>query len=163
MKSFLVCLLAFASLFGNAAQADTAVKVQVVNFTAEWCSACRIFDPRLREALVELNDPSIQWIPFDMTITRTGTAQQRKSFWDNLQTAMSSRGIGPLYKGFNGFPNTGYAVIIAADTKEPLVCVMGAIPVDRLKTQLLAAKQRVENRPQFQRVPEGADCPPSYN
>lgn len=163
MKALILTLLAWLSFGTGLAQAaPSTAKVKVVNFTATWCPSCRIFDPRLEKALKELNDPEIAHIPIDLTVTRTGTMDDRVMFWGNLLQNMTNMGIGDLHEGFMGFPNTGYAVIIAADTQEPLFCTMGPVDVQYLKDSLKAAKTRVEFRPPNERVPEGADCPPSY-
>lgn len=161
MKQFFLVLLALAGTTFAQAEADGA-KVQVINFTADWCPNCRVFDPRLHQAIAELNDPAIESYSFDLTITRTGSQQQKTMFWANLLPDMRSIGLGSLHKGFAAYPYTGYAVVVAADTKEPLVCFMGPMSVEMLKQQLKASRSRVANRPQGKRVPEGADCPPSY-
>ena len=161
MRHIFLILLTFAGVsFFNAEAQNTGI--QVVNFTADWCPSCRVFDPRLHSALEELNDPGIESFSFDLTITRTGSQQQKTMFWANLLPQMSSLGLGKLHKGFSSYPYTGYAVVIAADTKEPLVCLMGPVSVEAIKQQLKAARSRAANRPRGQRVPEGADCPPSY-
>ena len=154
---FVTCLVAPAM-----AQGYQAPLVRVVNFTADWCPNCRIFDPRLEQALEQLHDQGFEAVKVDLTITRTGSQDERLAFWQRLPANMNAAGIGPLHKGFQAFPYTGYAVVVAADTLEPLVCFMGPVSVDYLKQQLTAAKVRVENLPRGQRVPEGADCPPSF-
>tara|TARA_Y100000052_G_scaffold22253_2_gene22915 strand:- start:13517 stop:14017 length:501 start_codon:yes stop_codon:yes gene_type:complete len=154
-------LLASLSLFAQA-QSATTPKIQIVNFTADWCPACKVFDPRLTEALEQMADPGIEWLSVDLTITKTGSREQKNQFWMDFVNDMIAADLLLVHKGWNGFPNTGYAVVLAADTKEPLVCFMGAPPVDSLKLQLKEALSRVANRPPGHRVPEGADCPPSF-
>lgn len=163
MKTCCISILfGVLALFGLSAQSQPDVKVRVVNFTADWCPSCRIFDPRLHKALDELNDPSFEQISIDLTVTKTGSMDQRTKFWDGLPGYLETRHIGRLHSGFMGFRNTGYAVVIAADTQEPLFCTMGPIAVEDLKFGLLEAKRRVVERKPHDRVPEGADCPPSY-
>lgn len=162
MKTCISLLFALLVFCGVSAKSETSVKVRVVNFTADWCPSCRIFDPRLHQALDDLNDPAFEQISIDLTVTKTGSMEQRSKFWDGLYGYLESRQIDKLHAGFMGFRNTGYAVVIAADTQEPLFCTMGPIAVDDLKFGLLEAKRRVLERKPYDRVPEGADCPSSY-
>ena len=157
-----VFLVVFAFFSLSVTAHAQPVKVKIVNFTADWCPNCRVFDPRLEQALHQLNDPSITRVSVDMTITRTGTTQERSLFWANLYKNMEVRGIGKLHQGYMKFANTGFAVVIAADSQEPLFCTMGYPAVNDLVASLKEAKRRVDTRAPFKRVPEGVDCPPSF-
>lgn len=161
IRTFVLALCSLFAVFG--AQADAApVKVQVINFTAEWCPVCKVFDPNLEQALHELQSSSFEWRTVDMTLTKTGTRDQKNRLWIDFFNNMKAADLMVVHKGYNGYPYTGYAVVIAADTKEPLVCMAGAMSRQDIKNQLTAALTRVSTRPAGKRVPQGADCPQSF-
>lgn len=160
-----ITMIALLAVFGMSATAQTSQpspKLQIVNFTADWCPSCKVFDPRLTQALNEMSNPEIEWLTVDLTVTKTGNREQKNRFWMDFVNDMIAADLLNVHKGWNGFPNTGYAVVLAADSKEPLVCFMGAPTVNALKLQLNEALRRVKSRRQGDRVPEGADCPSSF-
>lgn len=161
MKRIAFAFFSLIASLGLPAMAGQA-KVQLINFTADWCPVCRVFDPNLEQALEELHSPAFEWRTIDMTLTKTGTRDQKNRLWIDFFNNMRAADLMVVHTGYNGYPYTGYAVVLAADTKEPLVCMAGSVSVEDIKRQLQAALQRVENRPAGQRVPEGADCPPSF-
>ena len=161
MKKIVALLLSLFAVSLVSASA-TPAKVQIVNFTADWCPVCKVFDPNLERALHELNSPDFEWRSVDMTLTKTGTRDQKNRLWIDFFNNMRAADLMVIHTGYNGYPYTGYAVVIAADTKEPLVCMAGSISSADIKSQLKAALDRVNSRPAGKRVPEGADCPPSF-
>lgn len=85
--------------------------VYVVMFSADWCAPCRIVEPRLNEALLNLRDPGIEYV--NINISRGNGDVNAHTVFD--------RGIVSQYNTWLGV--TGFAAIIDADTKRTLGCV----------------------------------------
>lgn len=85
--------------------------VYVVMFRADWCAPCKIVEPRLNQALINLRDPGIEYINID--ISRGNGDLNAHTVFD--------RGIVSQYNSWMGV--TGFAAIIDGDTKQTLGCV----------------------------------------
>ena len=78
-----------------------------------------------------------------------------------------------MFEDYALYGYTGMAVVVAADSQEPLFCLAHqrvnefgqSVPytVADMVEQFEWAKSRVLSYPAGQRVPEGADCPPPYS
>lgn len=161
MKLIKLLILCAFSAFWLPASASEA-KIQVINFTAEWCPVCRVFDPNLHTAIDSMGDREVEWLSIDLTVTRTGSQDEKSRFWIDFFNEMRAADLMVVHSGYNGYPYTGYAVVLASDTKEVLVCMAGAQSSEQIGAQLKAAIIRVKNLSPGKRVPEGPDCPPSF-
>lgn len=159
----LLLLLAtcLALVTGPAAQAQA--KLRIVSFTADWCSICQVMDPRMETALRYLSDPSIIYDPVDLSLSRSAHDPDRIFFRANFYRSLEERGIAAIYNGYQGYPYTGYSVILAADTFEPLACIVGARSTEQVISLLQTARNTVERKPAWQRSSPNDNCPSSFN
>ena len=85
--------------------------VYVVMFRADWCAPCKIVEPRLSQALQNLQDPRIEYVNIDISGGQG----------DYNAHAVFDRGIVKQYNMWMGV--TGFAAVIDGDTKQTLGCV----------------------------------------
>ncbi|WP_293613217.1 thioredoxin family protein [Ponticaulis sp.] len=161
MKSGILLLLAVFGLVTLPASAASR-GIQIVSFTADWCPTCRVFDPALEDAVEHLSDRQIEWITVDLTDSRGASRERSFQMWADFRNDMQMRGMGQIYNAYNMHPYTGYAVVLAADTKEPLVCLMGLRDPRLIQQRLITSLNRVNAAPPGQRPVYGTDCPDSY-
>lgn len=155
-----LCLI--VTVVATPAASAAGPKIQVVNFTADWCPVCRIFDPRLESAIETFDRRDVEVVRIDLTVTKTGTREQKDRFWAGFYNDMRSSGMMVIHKGYNGYPYTGYAAVIAADTKEPIVCFKGTVSASLIRRELEAAIERVVTTPPGQRRTAYSNCPDSF-
>lgn len=103
-----VLTLGFGSV-GNTMQPTP--DLYVVMFRADWCAPCKVVEPRLNQALMDLRDPGIEYVNID--ISRGNGDLNAHTVFD--------RGIVAQYNSWMGV--TGFAAIIDGDTKRTLGCV----------------------------------------
>ncbi len=87
-------------------------EIYVVMFRADWCGPCKIVEPNLNQALLNLRDPSIELVTIDITNSFLSERSAHTAF---------DRNIVRQYNQWMGV--TGFAAIIDADTKNTLGCV----------------------------------------
>ncbi|MCA8901435.1 MAG: hypothetical protein KDA53_09310 [Hyphomonas sp.] len=151
----LACLLAAALFAGGTALGEPLVKV--VNFTAAWCPNCRVLDPRLDLATGRYEAEEVGLVPLDMTDLR-GKGEDRK--WQRvkeLQVQAEAHQVRYLWDWYGG--HTGLAVLVAADTGEPLSCVTRRDSVDDIAARLQEALVLTRHGPAGKRRPDGPPCP----
>ena len=85
--------------------------VYVVMFSADWCAPCRIVEPRLNQALLNLRDPGIEYV--NINISRGNGDLNAHTVFD--------KGLVKQYNTWLGV--TGFAAIVDGDTKRTLGCV----------------------------------------
>ena len=161
MRLAMLLFLFIAGAVGRPALADTP-GLQIVNFTAEWCPTCRVFDPALHTVLDEMNNPSIELLAIDLTHSRGGTRQQKDKMWGDFLQRMRDEGMPQIYYAYNQFPYTGYSVVVAADTKEPVVCMRGALRPLMIESVLLAARRQVATQSAGNRLLREHNCPAPF-
>ncbi len=151
--SAIVCLPAFA-------WAQPTLKI--INFTADWCPNCQILNPRIDKAIETLPDGTVQRIDLDMT-----KAGRRSNFVDTQEAVAQAKAtsiehnVRYLWDWYGGI--TGLAVIVAADTGEPISCIMRPMSQKDIQGRIRLASKLVEGAPEGQRKPQGPDCPPPTN
>ncbi|MDJ0921452.1 MAG: thioredoxin family protein [Henriciella sp.] len=155
MRHFFIGLVFL--LFGTAsAQADPVLRI--INFTADWCSNCQILNPRIDDAMSEYPEGTIELVNLDVTDAGRKADELRKAaaFADAIRLADANK-AGYLWDWYGGI--TGIAVIVAADTGEPISCVMRPLKRKDISARLKLAKILAERAPAGQRKPDGPDCP----
>lgn len=78
-------------------------------FTAEWCAACKVLDPKLRAARTSLDEEAVRFVILDQTnadARREATASAREG------------GFADVYAAHEG--KTGFVLLLDADSKEIL-------------------------------------------
>lgn len=123
-----------AALLGSVltTQVAQAQEVLVVNLTADWCSSCKVFDPRLEEATSRIQDSSIERIELDFTNeTAIGEAYEKVN-------GTLAAGVFADYAGL-----TGMAVLVAADSGEQIECLNKSMTVDVIEHQIKSASRLV--------------------
>lgn len=85
--------------------------VYVVMFSADWCAPCRVVEPRLNQALINLNDSAIEYV--NINISRGNGDLNAHTVFD--------KGLVKQYNTWLGV--TGFAAIVDGDTKRTLGCV----------------------------------------
>lgn len=153
-------LVLLGCLNGLAAQAQP--KIKVINFTAEWCGVCKVMDPRIDAALAILNDPDIAHYPVDLSPSTSRQDSDRIFFWAKFRPSLQARGIGAVHDGYMGYPYTGYSIILAADTHEPLACIMAPMSTDEVIGVFRQSLARYDQYPAYRRASSGTNCPSSF-
>ncbi len=168
MRFAFLALSAFLSAWSIPASASTS-QVKLVFVEAEWCGFCGLMEPKVEQALEDLGDPAIEYQSVDLTRVRGGTDIERSNFFfHELRDNMTSQGLGDFYPKLKAFgANTGYVLLLASDTHEPLFCGDHRVTVDELKAELKTAKSRVAGRPPNQRLTrseaQGSFCLYAYH
>ncbi|MEM9706140.1 MAG: thioredoxin domain-containing protein [Pseudomonadota bacterium] len=73
-------------------------------FTSEWCSACKVLEPRLKEARSRLGDTPVRFVEFDFTFGERP---------EHTEIA-AKHGLSDLYGRYKGA--TGFTVLVDAKT-----------------------------------------------
>lgn len=102
----------FASFFAAPTIAQQRPDIYVVMFRADWCGPCKIVEPNLNQALMNLRDPGIKIVTIDITSPLLSERSAHAAFDHNIVRQ---------YNQWMGV--TGFAAIIDADTKNTLGCV----------------------------------------
>ncbi|WP_409434044.1 thioredoxin domain-containing protein [Litorimonas sp. RW-G-Af-16] len=111
LKTFISAAALTLGLSASANAYQPTPDVYVVFFEADWCGPCKIVEPRLTEALQNLRDPMIEFVPIDISGGKG----------DLNAHAVFDRGIVQQYNMWMGV--TGFAAIIDGDTKRTMGCV----------------------------------------
>ncbi len=142
------------------AQAEPTLKI--INFTAEWCPNCQVLNPRMDEAIEAFEPGMVERIDLDMTNnSRSSNLADKANAIKAAQDTAMAHDVYYLWDWYAGV--TGIAVIVAADTGEPISCMLRTLSVDEIEGRLNLAKKLVENAPPAARKPQGPDCPPPTN
>lgn len=132
-----------------AGEARKAPVLKIVNFTAEWCPNCRIFDPNLHAALERFDDGSVELVTIDITDAAA---------WDASTERAIEANIIPIYNGYVGI--TGLAVMVAADTGERIECLNRTLDTDGIAMMIDRSRTRVGETAPGSRAVRSVMCPP---
>lgn len=155
MRAVLTAILVW---LGATSPAAAEPVVKVINFTADWCPNCQILNPRLDEAIEAFEAGSIERVDLDVTrIRRNSTPVERAEVQTEILLLANEHKATHLLDWYGGI--TGIAVVIAADTGEPITCFMRPMTTKQIQGQLKLAKILAEKGTPHNRKPEGADCP----
>ena len=161
MRRFL-STLAFGACLGMPAVAEGenaagSESVRILYFTADWCPNCQLIEPRLEEALETLASDKVRRVDVDVTAMQTTDQMAQANIYaDAIRTLQESK-AEYLWDYYGGF--TGVAVLVAADTGEPLSCFTSAVDVDTMLKRLRADTARVAALPPGSRW-DGETVPP---
>jgi len=155
MRRHLIASL-FCVLSLGSAQAEPLLKV--INFTADWCQSCRLLNPRLNEAIKAYPAGEISRIDLDLTDLQSDLpprdlARLHEQIWQTANRHKASF----LVEWFRD--TTGIAIVIAADTGEPLSCIDSAVSEEAIRKRLMLAKIVAEKGSPGTRKPLGTSCP----
>ncbi len=162
MMKWLLAALAFGALLGVSAVAEgekesASESVRILYFTADWCPNCQLIEPRLEEALDTLASDKVRRIDIDVTAMQTADQMaQANVYADAIRTLQDSK-AEYLWDYYGGY--TGVAVLVAADTGEPLSCFTSALDVATMLKRLRADTARVSTLPPGSRW-DGETVPP---
>ncbi|MEM5518493.1 thioredoxin domain-containing protein [Henriciella sp. AS95] len=130
--------------------------VKIVNFTADWCASCHVFEPKFARALENYTVDDVELITVDLTHLRSGEDSKAATIRAS-KALLGFHKAAYLWDWYGGY--TGLAVMIAADTGEPISCVDKSYSTkqisDRIKLAGILATKAAPGR----RRPDGADCP----
>ncbi len=131
--------------------------VKIVNFTADWCASCHEFEPKFARALENYTTDEVELVTIDLTHLRAGPDSKQAT----IRTAKALLGFHKaayLWDWYGGY--TGMAVMIAADTGEPISCVDRDYSPKQISDRIQLASILANNAAPGRRRPGGADCPP---
>lgn len=118
-------------------RAAGAPQVIAASFTSAWCSACRILEPRLAEAMPKFKDSAIEFVDFDFTFGEDG----------KLAALAASHDLTRLYEANKGA--TGFTVLVDADTGaiiDTLTMNFTAPDIERALERALAIASHTDDR-----------------
>ena len=131
-------------------------EILVLNFTADWCPNCQIMDPRMDAVLPEFG-ARIARVDLDFTATKTGTEMEAAQAFAGAVKRLEDAKAAYLWDYYAGV--TGVAVLVAADSGEPLSCITRAVSEATMRDQIAFDLVRVSQLKPGQRYREG-DVPP---
>lgn len=153
----LLTSLAGSLAFAQAEEPKEPV-LRLINFTADWCPNCRVLNPRLEEALEELDHGLVERVDLDMSRGGSNASDYDKVLaWNEAIRVAESKQARYLWDWYGGI--TGIAVIISADNGEPISCVNRRFSKDQIVGRLKQAEIISKRRPAGSRMPEGPECP----
>lgn len=132
-------------------------EVKIVNFTADWCPNCRILDPRIDEAISRFDGNDFEQVILDHSEMKGASQTQKKAIGLDLIERALEHDVRYLWDWYGGV--TGIAVIVAADTGEPLSCIMRVLSTDDIEDRLKEGFLLATKGPPGARRPNGPDCP----
>lgn len=154
MKLLSLVLATLVLLTGQAV-ADT--KVKVIFFTADWCPNCGIVEPRLQSVLDGLQGDSVERIDIDVTAMSGASEMAQANIYADAIRTLQAANAEYLWDYYGGF--TGVAVLVAADTGEPLSCFTAAVDEDTMTRRIRIDTARVSALPAGKRW-DGETVPP---
>ncbi|MEL6831126.1 MAG: thioredoxin domain-containing protein [Pseudomonadota bacterium] len=134
------------------AWADPQVRVLV--FTADWCTTCRVLDPRIERSIRAADLNQIVLSKFDLTDARPSSVSMIDDHHLDQAEHWMVTDIWQQYQG-----RTGFAVLAAIDTGEALGCLSPGMDASSMEHRLrLAVRMTLQTQPGRRRV-LGEDCP----
>ena len=146
------------SAFENTESPPESAIVKLINFTADWCPNCQRLNPRMNEAMSAFPANAIERIDLDLTKTKRVPETERAATYAAALDIAISHNVDYLWMWYGGF--TGIAVLVSADTGEPISCLVGLLSVEDITTRYNEALQLTQSQPPGARKPAGPDCPP---
>ncbi|MAN75467.1 MAG: hypothetical protein CME84_15465 [Henriciella sp.] len=130
--------------------------VKLVNLTADWCVSCRVFEPKLSRALESVTNEDVELVTIDLTHLRSGD-ESRQATIDASKALLRMHHAEYIWDWYGGY--TGMAVLIAADTGEPISCVDSRHTIEMIEARLQLSGILARRAAPGRRRPDGADCP----
>lgn len=111
MRYILPLFILFAIAVPFQVNANTAPKLMVVQFHADWCGSCAKIEPQLDKARgkADLDNKDVLFVKLDLT---NGTTRNQSAL------LASAVGLGDFYKENNG--KTGFVLLVDGATGEHL-------------------------------------------
>lgn len=135
------------SISSAAYTGHTQPDMYVVMFRADWCPPCKVVEPRLKNALGQMQDQRIEYVEIDITDRGRTEISAHKAF--DLE-------IVPQYNRW--YRITGFAVVIDSDTKQTLGCINSDFDQASMQLHLKNLKTYATSN----QVTTKMDCPPAY-
>ncbi|WP_169711776.1 thioredoxin domain-containing protein [Henriciella litoralis] len=136
--------------------ASAQAPVKLVNFTADWCTSCKVFKPVLAVALEDFTNKDVELITVDLTHLRSGPDSKQATI-EASKALLRFHKAEYLWDWYGGF--TGMAVMIAADTGEPMSCVDRRYSAKQITDTLVLSGILARKAAPGRRRPDGPDCP----
>ena len=153
MRSIIAALICLLAPVANAEPA-----IRIVDFTASWCPNCKILDPRLAEAVDRFDSADVEIVTLDLTQTaRRYTPQQRANAQAEAIATAQAVKAGYVWDWYG--PTTGLAVVIAADTGEPITCFTPRQSTEQIAGEIRLARLMAIHAPPGQRQQGELACP----
>jgi len=152
-----ITLAVISLLVSFSAKADPIVKV--IYFTADWCSNCLFLDPILEDAISSFEAEDIERVDIDMT--RSGfqfEEPEQVETWNAAYRLANTHDAAYLVDWYGN--RTGIAVVIAADTGEPITCLQRPLDLNQIMGRLREAQIFTQRRAPGARMPNGPECEP---
>ena len=145
-------VFAMAGLLGVCMAATAPVRaaqeVVLVNFTSEYCSVCKVLDPRLDQAMAGYDPARVARLELDFTSAETSQAA-----YDRVNGSL----LANPYADYLGI--TGIGVLVAADSGETIECLVAAMSPEVMRTYMDMAVEMVRTRPVGGRSDGAVMCP----
>lgn len=141
-------LFAFSALL--AAPIAAAQEVYLVNFTSEYCSVCKVLDPKLDAATQGYDPARMQRVVLDFTSPDTSQAA-----YDRVNGTL----LANPYADYVGV--TGIGVLTAADSGETIECLVAGMSSDVMRSYIDRAVEVVREQPVGMRNQGSMFCPPA--
>jgi thiol-disulfide isomerase/thioredoxin len=136
--------------------ASAEAPVKLINFTADWCASCRVFEPKLARALESVTLDDVELITIDLTHLRSGKDSKQATIQAS-KALLRFHKAEYLWDWYGGY--TGMGVMIATDTGEPISCVDRRHSIEQIESRLVLADILARRAAPGRRRPDGADCP----
>ena len=146
-----LCLFAVPS---GAAIGEAPVKI--INLTADWCTSCKVFEPKLSRALESVTTEDVELVNLDLTNLRFGP-ESKSATIEASKALLRFHRAEYIWDWYGGY--TGMAIMIASDTGEPISCVDLLHSIKNIEDRLALADILARRAAPGRRRPDGADCP----
>ena len=143
-------LAVIIALFAISAPMASAQDVTLVSFTAEWCPNCKILDPRIEQAMQQVDREQVDHVVLDFT-----DDARREAAYETINGTL----LANPYADYVGV--TGLGVLMATDSGETIDCVNATMTSSVIVDRIQAAWRRVETTPIGKRSAQSLFCPPS--
>lgn len=153
LKAALICAAAICL----SAPAFALPAVKVIYFSATWCGNCKVLTPRLDDALTVFGPGEAQLVTVDLSKMLGGTENDRLAAVEAAEERLAAHEARYLWDWYGGF--TGIAVVVSADTGEPLSCIMRLMTAGEISARIADGIFATHQLPPGARKPQGPDCP----
>lgn len=127
MKRFVVGL-SMLLLFMGSVQAEQTAKAYSLFYAADWCTSCKILEPKLTAVKPSFNGKPIEFLRIDLTNSETAEASLLKA---------QALGLGDIAR--QNAKATGYVLLVNADSKQIVGRIYSSQSEQQIKQKLQLA------------------------
>lgn len=115
---------------GARAEAARSPRVIALTFYADWCAACKVVEPRLKESLENFSDQPLLTVKLDKTDRDSKQAEYM----------LAALGLGELWKEHAG--KTGYVLLVDAESKRVVDTITRAHDTEAITSKMRRSIRR---------------------